>query len=117
MLVDVLTIGIALIAAWFAERSFKDETTLNSEQVGAWAALINGLIVMGIAVLIAWKVVERFYSPEPINGLPMLVMAALGVVVKGVNASLLYEDSHHAYGFCLSNYVHHCTSLTHSRPA
>ncbi len=95
MLVDVLTIGVALIATWFAERSFKDETTFDSFQVEAWAALINGLILMGIAVLIAWKVVERFQAPESVEGLPLLMMAALGVVVKGVNASLLYSDSHH----------------------
>ena len=95
MLVDVLAIGVALIATWFAERSVKNETTFNSEQVEAWAALINGLILMGIAALIAWKVIERFYSPQPVLGLPMLIMAALGFVVKGVNASLLYSDSHH----------------------
>ena len=29
MLVDVLTIGVALIAIWFAERSLKDETTFD----------------------------------------------------------------------------------------
>lgn len=95
MLVDVLTIGVALIATWLAERSFKDEIPFDQEQVEAWAALINGLFLMGIAVVVAWKVIERFYLPQPVLGLPMLIMAALGFVVKGVNASLLYSDSHH----------------------
>lgn len=95
MLVDVLTIGVALGAAWLAERSFKDETPFDPQQVEAWAALINSLFLMGIAAAIAWEAVKRFYSPEPVAGLPMLMMAALGFVVKGVNASLLYEDSHY----------------------
>lgn len=95
MLVDVLTIGVALIATWLAERSFKDEIPFDQERVEAWAALINGLLLMGIAAVVAWEVVKRFYSPEPVAGLPMLMMAGLGFVVKGVNASLLYSDSHH----------------------
>ena len=36
MLVDVLTIGVALIATWLAERSFKDKTPFGQERVEAW---------------------------------------------------------------------------------
>jgi len=99
LLVDVLVIGVALIAAWLANRSPEteadDEIKLDPKRVEAWAALINGLILMGIAALIVWGAIAHFQTPAPNSGLPMLVMAALGLALKGISASLLYKDSHH----------------------
>jgi cobalt-zinc-cadmium efflux system protein len=95
MLVDVLALAVALVAAWLAEGSPTNKTPLDPRQIEAGAALINSFILMVIAALITWGVVRQLPTPESEAGLPMLVMAVGGLVVQGINASLLYQDSHH----------------------
>lgn len=95
MLVDVLAIAVALVAALLAERSSTQETLLDPRQIEAGAAMVNSFILMVIAALITWGVVQQLSTPASEAGLPMLVIAVGGLVVQGVNASLLYQDSHH----------------------
>jgi cobalt-zinc-cadmium efflux system protein len=95
MMVDVFAIAIALIAAEVKHHS-SPERNSHANQVEAGSALVNGLLLLGIAALIAWNLIEPSQTPETSAGLPMLIMAGLGFLVKGVNASLLYEESHHS---------------------
>jgi cobalt-zinc-cadmium efflux system protein len=95
MLVDVLAIAVALVAAWLAERSFTKETPFDPRQIEAGGAMVNSFILMVIAALITWGVVRQLSTPASEAGLTMLVIAVGGLVVQGVNASLLYQHSHH----------------------
>ncbi|MDX2239872.1 MAG: cation diffusion facilitator family transporter [Leptolyngbyaceae cyanobacterium bins.302] len=95
MMVDVLAIAIALVVAELS-RHLPNKTNINSIHLEAWAALINSLILLGIAVFIDWEAIKQISEPQVSAGLPILIMAVLGFVVKGVNAALLYEESHHS---------------------
>ena len=94
MLSDVLTVGIALVAIWLTKRTSQDPDNVNSQSAETWAALINGLILTTVAAFIGWEAVVHFQTPEPVEELPMLGMAVLALLVKGLSASLLYENSH-----------------------
>lgn len=72
MLSDVFTIGLALIAVKLAQRSAVGQVTREVQRVEIWAALINGLVLIAIALLIAWEAVEHLQAPEPVLGLPIL---------------------------------------------
>lgn len=95
MLVDIIAIAVAIFASWLAESSFKSETSLLPQQIEARAAFVNSLILIGMAVVIGWGVLQNYQTPAPFAGLPMLAIAVLGLAVKGINASLLYEQSRH----------------------
>ncbi len=95
LFVDLSAIAIAITAAWLVEHSTRSKLLLNPQQIEAVAALINSLILLAVAVTILWGITHNFSTSTPEAGLPMLAIAALGLAVKGINASLLYEESHH----------------------
>lgn len=92
MIADGLAIGLALLAAWLAQRQTLDT---QSQQIETIAALLNGFGLVLIAGWISWEAIERFQTPPTeIASLPMLLTAVLGVGVNSVNVSLLHRDSH-----------------------
>lgn len=93
MLLDVITLGLALMAAWLAQRPSTGQATFGHQRVEILVALVNGLGLMAIAAWIAWEAVGRFQTPEPVLGLPMLVVAGLVLGVNSLNISLLHSDS------------------------
>lgn len=95
MMVDVLAIAVALMVAELNRRS-SNKLDLNPNHLEAWSAAFNSLLLLGIAVFVAWSAFKQIQTPQLSAGLPMLIMAVLGFVVKGVNAALLYEESHHS---------------------
>ena len=95
MLVDVLSIVVALGAARLTQYSSQNNIAIAPQQIEAWAALLNSIILIEVAALLLWGIMRQTQPPELSAGLPMLVMAALGFVVSGINASLLYQESHH----------------------
>jgi cobalt-zinc-cadmium efflux system protein len=95
LFVDLIAIAIALIAAWLVEYSSQSKLPLNPQQIEAVAALLNGLILLAVAGSILWGIAHNFQTSVPETGLPMLAIGALGLTVKVINASLLYEESHH----------------------
>jgi cobalt-zinc-cadmium efflux system protein len=95
LFVDLIAIAIAIVAAWLVEYSPQTKLTLNPPQIEAIAALLNGLILLAVAGSIFWGITHHFQASASEAGLPMLAISALGLLVKGINASLLYEESHH----------------------
>jgi cobalt-zinc-cadmium efflux system protein len=96
LLVDLIAIAIAIVAAWLVEHYTQTKLSLNPRQIEAIAALLNGLILLAVAGAILWGILHNFQASASETGLPMLAIAVLGLVVKGINASLLYEESHHS---------------------
>lgn len=96
LFVDLIAIAIAIVAAWLVEHSTQTKLTLNPPQIEAIAALLNGLILLAVAGSILWGILHNFQTSASEAGLPMLAISALGLLVKGINASLLYEESHHS---------------------
>lgn len=67
-----------------------------NHSIETWAALINGLGLVVVALLIAWEAVSRLQiDAVEIASRPMLVTAIVGLVVNGINISLLHQGSDH----------------------
>jgi cobalt-zinc-cadmium efflux system protein len=89
MLVDAGGVLMSLVAVWFAERPATPAKTYGYYRVEILAALINGVVLCLLAVGILVKAYERLWQPLPVPGLPMLVVAALGLAVNLVAIALL----------------------------
>jgi cobalt-zinc-cadmium efflux system protein len=92
MVVDILAIVIALVGAELSKRS-PSENRLDTRRIDAWAALGNSFLLIGIAIFISWSALQHNQGLEAEAGLPMMAIAALGLFIKGLNATLLYEES------------------------
>ena len=95
LFVDLMAIAIAIAAAWLVEHSTQSKLPLKPRQIEAIAALLNGFILIAVAGSLLWGILHNLRASASEAGLPMLAIAALGLVVKGINASLLYQESHH----------------------
>ncbi|WP_272819226.1 cation diffusion facilitator family transporter [Scytonema hofmannii] len=94
ILSDVAALGISLFASWLAQKPASGQATFGHRRIEILAALANGLSLLVIAIFICWEAIHRFHSPEGISGLPMLVVAMIGLIVNLLNITLLHPHSH-----------------------
>lgn len=92
LLSDLGAIFISLIAAWLAQRPAPARATFGNRRIEAIAALLNSGSLVIVALWIAQEALTRIQSPQPVYGLPMLVVAAVGFGVNMINALLLWRS-------------------------
>jgi cobalt-zinc-cadmium efflux system protein len=78
--------GAALGFSWYALRISKKPShhamTFGYHRVGIFAALVNAVSLVVIAVFIGWEAMTRIRHPEAANGVVMLSVAAAAVLVN-----------------------------------
>lgn len=91
MLSDGLALAIALFAAWMARHSTGlRKNHAFSQQVETWAALANGVGLLGMAGLIAWEAYGHWHAPPTeILSVPMLITAIIGLGINGISLKWL----------------------------
>ncbi len=89
MLTDVIALGFAVAAIWFAQRPATSEKTYGYYRVEILAALVNSVLVLGVAGFILYEAYGRFTDPPGVSGLPVLLVATAGLAVNLVSASVL----------------------------
>jgi cobalt-zinc-cadmium efflux system protein len=89
MLSDNLSLGLALFAAWLAGRPATPERSFGYQRAEILAALLNGMTLVAISVWIFVEAYSRLREPPEILGGPMLVIAALGLLVNAAGAVIL----------------------------
>lgn len=76
---DVLAMGASLLAMWLAMRAATSRRTFGFHRVEVFAAAFNGLLLVAMALLIAYEAFQRLGTGYEINGLPMLLTALIGL--------------------------------------
>jgi cobalt-zinc-cadmium efflux system protein len=82
MLSDVGAIAAALWAMRLAARPPTGAWTFGWKRAEILSAAGNGLTLAVVAGILAVEAVRRLVSPEPVSGTPVVVVAAVGVVVN-----------------------------------
>jgi len=93
MLADTAALALALFAAWIAARPPTPAKTFGYYRVEILAALVNALILLGVAGWILFEAYQRILTPRPVLAGPMLVIAALGLAVNAISAWLLHQSA------------------------
>ncbi|MCF8232585.1 MAG: cation diffusion facilitator family transporter [Bacteroidales bacterium] len=92
-----LSDGLALLMAYIAHKfSKKDAThskTFGYKRVEILSAFLNSVILVGVSIYLFVEAVERFFNPEPINGIVMLSVALVGLIANLVSVIILQKDS------------------------
>ncbi|MGC4113446.1 MAG: cation diffusion facilitator family transporter [Myxococcales bacterium] len=89
MLTDAAALLLAALALWFAGRPADLKRTYGFFRLEILSALVNGLTLIGIALLIGWEAYQRITSPQPIKAGLMLVVAVVGLAVNLAGLALL----------------------------
>ncbi len=96
---DALSVGTMLFVLWLSRG--RAEQAAQASQLEAQVALANGVVLLGLALWVGLSGLGRLvgYLPaQPVEGLPMLALAAMGLAVCLLNLALLHRDSHTSLG-------------------
>ena len=85
---DVLGLVAAWTAAILAKRAPTPRFTYGLKGSSILAALFNAVFLLVAVGAIAWQAAWRLFNPEPVAGVTVMVVAALGIAVNGGTAWL-----------------------------
>lgn len=89
LLADVGSIGLALFAAALASRPAGGRMTFGYQRSEILAALVNGLLLVAVAVAVAYEAIARLGDPPGIEAGGVLALGLLGMAGNAAAALVL----------------------------
>ena len=89
MLIDVVSITLALFALWFSLKPPTSQKTFGFYRAEILAAFLNSLLLFGISLGIIVEAYDRLRIPTEVKSLEMTVVAFFGLGVNLISAYLL----------------------------
>jgi len=89
MLTDAVGVALALLAIHFAARPATATKSYGYYRLEILAAVTNAVLLFGVAAYVLYEAYRRFNEPPDVLGLPMLGIAAVGLVVNLISIRLL----------------------------
>lgn len=90
---DTASLGISLVARKVSKKKATKRKTFGYKRAEIIGAFINLITLVIIALFLIKEGVERFYNPQPIDGMVMFVVAIIGLLGNVITAVLLYRSS------------------------
>ncbi|WP_346296065.1 cation diffusion facilitator family transporter [Rhodopseudomonas sp. P1] len=91
---DVAGLVVAWIAAGLAKRPPSARYTYGLRGSSILAALFNAVFLLLAVGAIGWEAVVRLFTPEPVAGITVMVVAGIGIVINAVTAWLFASGRH-----------------------
>ncbi len=91
---DVAALLLAWGAAWLSAKKPTQQHTYGYRRASILAALFNAALLLVAVGGIAVEAVNRLYSPAPVAGWTVVVVATLGVAINGGTALLFMRGRH-----------------------
>lgn len=85
---DVLGLAAAWAATILARRSRTERRTYGLRRTTIFAALANGGLVLFAIGGVVWEAIQRLGAPPPVDGATVALVAAVGVVLNAVAATM-----------------------------
>lgn len=90
---DVLGLGMALAAITLAARPATTQRTYGLYRLEVLAALANGVLLFAVAGYVLIEAVRRFSAPPEVPGVPLLLVALIGLAINLISFRLLMAGS------------------------
>jgi cobalt-zinc-cadmium efflux system protein len=90
---DVLGLVVAWAGSVLAARAPSTRFTYGLRRSSILAALANATFLMLAIGGLSWEALTRFTQPEPVHGVTVMIVAAIGVVINGLTAWLFASCS------------------------
>jgi cobalt-zinc-cadmium efflux system protein len=94
MVTDAAAVAVALSASYVATRPATSRRTFGLHRAEILAALVNALVLLGVCGFLAVEGVRRLTEPSPVETVPMLVFAVVGLLANTTSLSLLVRRKH-----------------------
>lgn len=93
MLTDVAGLGMALAAIQFGKSRRNRSHTYGLYRLEVLAALVNAVLLFAVAAYVLYEAYRRLREPPEVLGLPLLVVAVVGLLVNLISFKLLLAGS------------------------
>ncbi|PXF63478.1 cation diffusion facilitator family transporter [Kangiella spongicola] len=93
MLTDTAALLLAFYAITLSTKPADNKRTFGYGRLQVLAAYTNGIFLILLTGWILWESIQRFYQPNPIQSMTMLVVAILGLVVNLIVFKILHSAS------------------------
>jgi cobalt-zinc-cadmium efflux system protein len=80
LVTDVLGLAVALVASVLAQRPPTHSRTYGLGRAEILAAAFNALLLLVVGAVVAVEALARLAAPPPVAGVPLMVIAAVGLV-------------------------------------
>ncbi|HXE97125.1 MAG TPA: cation diffusion facilitator family transporter [Dongiaceae bacterium] len=91
---DLFALLLSLGAIKLSMLAPSETRTFGWHRSEVFASFINGVTIFLMAIGIFYEAWGRLLHPEPVNSLPMLIIAAIGLAMNLLAASALHQHSH-----------------------
>lgn len=92
---DVASLLLAWGAAALAKKASNEKRTYGYRKMTILASLASATLLLIALGGIAWEAVGRFFDPQPVEGMSVIIVAAVGVVINTVTALLFMKGQKH----------------------
>jgi cobalt-zinc-cadmium efflux system protein len=89
---DFVALLLSLGAVYLQSRPPSATKTYGYHRAGVLAALVNAVSLVAVSFFIFYEALRRLQNPAPVKAGLMMAVAAIGVVMNGVIALLLYRS-------------------------
>ena len=90
---DVLGLGLAWGAAVIAKRPPTERHTYGWRRATLLSPLANALLLVAFSGALAWEAIRRFNAPPEVPGIPVMVVAAIGIAIN-LGAAWFVREGH-----------------------
>lgn len=92
---DVLSLIFAWTAAWLATRKPRGKYTYGLRRTTILVSILNALLLFAAMGFIGWDAWQKIADPQPVAGIPVMIVAAIGVVINTATALLFMKGQKH----------------------
>ena len=89
MVTDSMALALAAAAARLSGLPASETHSYGLRRIETLAGFINGLTMLAVVGLIVWHAVDRLANPQQIQGVTVMIVAAIGLLINIVVAWLL----------------------------
>jgi cobalt-zinc-cadmium efflux system protein len=93
MVSDSVALGLAAVASWIGRRPPSSRHTYGLARSEVIAASLNGLLMLAVVAWICREALDRLHNPQPVQGMMVMLIAALGLAVNLFVARILSHGS------------------------
>ncbi len=89
---DVLSLMLAWGASVLAKKAATEKRTYGFRKAPVMASLASAILLLIALGGITWEAIGRFFNPQPVEGMTVIVVATIGVVINTLTALLFIKD-------------------------
>jgi cobalt-zinc-cadmium efflux system protein len=88
---DVIGLILSWGAFWLSRKKASSKFTYGFKGTSILAALANAILLLIATGAITWEAIQRLAKPEPVAGVTVIVVAAIGIAINGFTAFLFLK--------------------------